>query len=141
MSTTRIVLFSVAAATVVGGASAAWAWWPPVIRYRIRVNDKRVQGIALAYVQGRTPLESSASAVADLWLKDQELQLRLEWPSSSGGGSLTAVAGVPPPGVRADDPRLKALGDRAMDLMLERTIGHEAMLRFRRERAKGHDST
>src|SRR5207247_5590302 len=101
---------------------AAWTWWPPLLEYHIRDIDQRTLGVVEDYLDGRRALEPSASALAALW--QRKLALSLHLPPA---GRIARIADPLSTrlGARADDPRLREMVARALEL----TIGAGARAR------------
>jgi len=113
---------------------AAWTRWPPVLEYRIRYIDQRTLGVVEDYLDGRRALEPSASALAVLW--QRKLALSLHLPPA---GRIARIADPLSTRLcaRADDPRLRELVDRALEL----TMGPEARARLQYLQRERRDST
>ncbi len=113
---------------------AAWTRWPPLLEYRIRDIEQRTLGVVEDYLDGRRALEPSASALAVLW--QRKLALSLHLPPA---GRIARIADPLSTrlGARADDPRLRELVDRALEL----TMGPEARARLQYLQRERRDST
>jgi len=128
----RFVLGSVAAVVVLlvaGFGWLGWTRWPPVIKWRISRNDVQTRELVRRYLSGQEAFEPAANRLAILYQRKTELVVRLPIRLAPGsGGSLTAVTLAKPDDVSFDDPRLKRLGDRAMEIIM----GQEPWARLQR---------
>jgi hypothetical protein len=134
----RLILLGIAAVALGGVLWVAWQWWPPLLRYRLHRLESREVAIEQTYLDGSQGLEPSAKALASLWQEQSDLWGQLaSYEPSQGGGSLTAIASPSPAGVSPNDPRLRELGERSMQIMM----GPEMWRRFQQMRSASHDTT
>jgi len=113
--TKRRVLAGFLGALLLTIAWAAWTWWPPLLRYRLRRIDQRTDRVVLDYLDGKQQLGPSARALAGLWEAKSSVSQRMPMPPA---GQVVRIVDSTPAALagRVNDPRLKELVDSAIHL-------------------------